>query len=173
MVFWGSRMRTRDIIIGAVVLVVLISGVLIIRKARNKAVAVPTSTPTIAERVQKSFNGLVIPSDRENVDLSDVTGGEGIGVASRKYSGGTFSLTIMADLPEPKSGYFYQGWIIRGSIGDNDFSYVSVGPLRLAKGGYITDFSSAKDYSDYKKVVVTLEKGNGAIPEGHVLEGSF
>lgn len=166
-------MRTRDIIIGAIVLIVLISGVLIIRRARNRSAVLPTSTPTIAERVQKSFNGLIIPSDRENVDLNDVTGGEGIGVASRKYSGGTFSLTIMADLPEPKSRYFYQGWIIRGNLGDNDFSYVSVGSLRLAKGGFIADFSSAKDYSDFKKVVVTLEKVNDATPEGNVLEGSF
>lgn len=168
-----ARMRTRDIIIGAIVLVVLISGVLIIKRARNRSAVLPTSTPTIQERVQKTFNGLVIPADRENADLVDVTGGQGIGVASRKYSGGTYSLTIIANLPDPKSGYFYQGWIIRGSVGDSNFSYISAGKLRLAKGGYLTDFTATKDYSDYKKVAVTLEKADDATPEGNVLEGSF
>lgn len=166
-------MKTRDIVIGAIVLVVLISGVLIIKRAKNRAALLPTPTPSIQERVQKTFNGLVIPTDRENTDLTAVGGAEGIGVASRKYSGGTYSITVMADLPEPKSGYFYQAWIVRGSTGDSDFSYISTGALRLAKGGYISDFTSSKDYSGYKKVVVTLEKISDNTPESHVLEGSF
>lgn len=156
-----SYMKTRDIVIGAIVLVILVTGVLLIRRARNNRLAsLPTPTPSIQQRLQKTFNGLTIPTDRESADLTDVTGGQGIGVASRKFSEGTFSLTVMANLPSPKSGTFYQAFLFK------DSSSISIGSLRLAKGGYIVDFTSLKDYSGYNRVVVDLEGK-------HVLEGSF
>lgn len=167
-------MKTRDIVIGGIVLVVLIAAALLIRRARlNKQASLPEATPTISERVQKTFNGISIPTDRESADLSDVSGGQGIGVATRKYTGGTFSLTIMANLPTPQSGYFYQGWVIRGDPSESGYSMLSVGKLRFAKGGYIVDFSSPRDYSDYGKVVVSIERVFDSTPETNILEGSF
>lgn len=166
-------MKTRDIVIGLIVLVVLISGALIIRngrKAPTSGIALPT--PNFAQ-VENKFPSLTIPSNADRVNLNSVNGATGMGESFRTYSNGRFSLTIMADLSAPKTGYFYQGWLVRGNAGDANFALVSTGKLSLAKGGYITEFSAIKDYSDYKKVVVTLEKVYDATPEQHVLEGSF
>ena len=58
-------------------------------------------------------------------------------------------------------------------MGDADFAFISTGPMSVAKGGYLLEFSSAIDYSDYKGVVITLEKVNDKTPETHILEGSF
>jgi len=76
-------------------------------------------------------------------------------------------LTILAGLPDPKTGYFYQGWIVNGT------TYLSLGKLRVAKGGYLVDFRSTTNYSNIKNVVVTLEKVFNNTPETRILEGSF
>ncbi len=164
-------MKARDVVIGFVVLVILIGGALWIRKAKNK-VETPVPTPNITERISKTFN-LEIPDDVDKAELTDVSGGDGSGVATRKFETGIFSHAVLADLPEPTPGYFYEGWLVRGKVGDSNFSYFSTGKLGIAKGGYLLNFASAKDYSDYTKVVVTLEKVNDKTPEQHILEGSF
>lgn len=164
-------MKTRDVIIGFVVLVILVGGALWVRKAKRNA-ETPVPTPNITERISKSFN-LEIPDDVDKAELTDVSGGDGSGVATRKYEAGTFSHTVLADLADPEAGTFYEAWLVRGNPGDANFAYFSTGKLRIAKGGYLLDFSSSKDYSDYTKVVVTLEKVFDKTPEQHILEGSF
>ncbi len=166
-------MKTRDIVIGLIVLVVLISGALIIRngrKAPTSGIALPT--PNFAQ-VENKFPSLTIPSNADRINLNSVAGVTGMGESFRTYSNGRFSLTIMADLSAPSAGYFYQGWLVRGNAGDANFAYISAGKLNLAKGGYITEFAANKDYSDYKKVAVTSEKVFANTPEQHILEGSF
>lgn len=161
-------MKTRDIVTGVIVLIVLIAGVLIIRNIRNKNLkAIPSPTPSIEQKVTQKFGNLTIPANADKADLTDVSGGQGLGEAVRTFENGKFTLTVLADLPAPKAGYFYQGWISNGTTN------LSLGQLRIAKGGYLVDFTSAKDYSSYGKVVVTLEKVLNNTPETHVLEGSF
>lgn len=166
-------MKTRDIVIGFIVLVFLIVGVLWIRNARNKKVAsLPVPTPNIADQISKIFN-YQIPADANKADLKDVTGGNGSGIATAKFANGSFTSTVLVDLPDPVSGKFYQAWLIRGNSGDANYSIISLGVLRAAKGGFLVDFQSAKDYSDYKNVVVSIETGTVYGPTSHVLEGSF
>lgn len=161
-------MKTRDIVTGLIVLVILIAGVLLIRNARNKSLTnVPSPTPSIEQQVTQKFGNLTIPANADKADLTDVSGGQGMGEAARTFENGKFSLTVLADLPSPKAGYFYQGWIFNGTAD------ISLGKLRIAKGGYLIDFTSTKDYSSYSKVVVTLEKVFDNTPETHILEGSF
>jgi len=150
--------RTRDAVIGLIVLVALISGALFIRNSRKDKLAV--TTPTIEQKVTEKFGGLTIPSDVDKADLTDVSGGTGLGIATRKFANGRFELTVLADLPNPTTGSFYKASILK------DNSSISIGSLRIAKGGYLVDFTSQIDYSDYNKVVVTL--GGKTI-----LEGSF
>lgn len=160
-------MKTRDVVIGFVILVVLIAGALVIRNARNaKTTNVPLPTPNF-KQIESKFPSLTVPANADRINLNSVNGATGMGESFRTYSNDRFSLTIMADLSAPKAGYFYQGWIA------NAKSFVSLGKLSLAKGGYLSEFGANKDYSDYKKVVVTLEKVYDATPETHVLEGSF
>jgi hypothetical protein len=152
--------KTRDAIIGFIVLVVLISAAVLIKNARKPKVTLPLATPTIEQRVSQKFGGLIIPSDVDKADLNAVSGSTGVGVATRKYANGKFELTVLADLPEPKAGTGYQAYLYK------DSSPILLGTLRIAKGGYMLDFTSSKDYSDYKKVVVKLSGAS-------ILEGSF
>jgi len=62
---------------------------------------------------------------------------------------------------------------VRGRQGDENFAYISTGRLTLAKGGYMLEFESSRDYSEYSEVVVTLEAVDDKKPEKHILEGSF
>lgn len=153
---------------GLVIIVVLVAGVLIIKNIQNKkAASLPTPTPSIESRVTQKFGNITIPSNADKADLNDVSGGQGIGEAAKTYENGKYTITVLADVPEPSAGYFYQAWIVKG------LTYTSIGKLRVAKGGYLVDFSVNKDYRDSTKVVVTLEKVFDNTPEKTILEGSF
>jgi hypothetical protein len=146
-------MKARDIVTGLVVLIVLIAGVLLIRNARNKRLAaLPTPTPTIEQKVSKTFNGLVIPADVDKAELKDVTGGNGFGVATRTE--------ILVNLPELPKGQYYQG-----KLENSQGKLVLIGTFRVAKGGYLLEYNSSK-YPGYDKVLVVLGSKT-------LLEGSF
>ena len=163
-------MRTREIVIGVIILAVVAGAIVWIRRA--KTAQEPLPTPSIEEKIEKTFN-LEIPEDVERADLNDVTGGTGSGIATRKYASGRFTHALLADLPEPASGTFYEGWLVRGKEGEANFAFISTGRMRVAKGGYLLELTSSTDYSDYKGVVVTLERVDDKKPEAHILEGSF
>ena len=145
-------MRTRSVFIAFIVIVAIIVGVLIINKKLkvNKLLA-PSVTPNIQQQIENKFKGLIIPSDAEKIELKDVSGGVGMGLATRTE--------ILADLPELPSGQFYQGWL------EKDGKTVPLGNLKLAKGGWMLNYNSSI-YPGYNKVIVT-------VGEKHILEGSF
>lgn len=96
--------------------------------------------------------------------------GNGSGTATRQIKSGAFIHTITAEIPEPASDKFYEGWLVKGS------EYFSTGKLSKKDNQFILDYQSPKDKTSYSRVVVTLEtlsKGLDDIPETHVLEGSF
>ncbi|MBI4157903.1 anti-sigma factor [Candidatus Woesebacteria bacterium] len=163
-------MNRRDIITGVIILVLVIGGFLWLRNRAPKEVTAPSTSNQ--ENIERSFN-LTIPDDVDTADLEDVSGGDGSAVATRKFENGTFTHMVLADLSDPAAGTFYEGWLVRGKMGDFDFAYISTGKLRVAKGGFLLEFKSAVDYSNYNGVVVTLEKVNDKTPETHILEGSF
>lgn len=161
----------RNIVIGLAAIAIIAGIVYWYQKTRTPELPFAPE-PTFQETFENKFN-VQIPDDVEKAELSDVSGGDGSGLATRKYEGGIFSHNVLADLADPDAGYFYEGWLVRGKSGDSDFAYISTGRLNLAKGGYILEYQSSKDYSDYEGVVVTLEKVNDKTPEKHILEGSF
>jgi hypothetical protein len=146
-------MKTRDVAIGFVFLVILIAGILWIFKAKNQRVsATPIPSPNIAAKIDKAFPNLNIPKGTERANLSDVSGGSSLGLATRTE--------IVANLPDPKAGEVYQGWLY-----NSEGKSVSLGNFRISKSGWILTYDSSK-YPGYNKVVVT--KGIY-----HILEGSF
>lgn len=163
-------MNRKDIIIGLVVLALIAGGIFLFK--RPKQAPLEIQEPSIEQKVEDKFN-FVVPDDVDKTELKDAAGGDSFAVATRKYESGTFTHTLLADLPDPDPGYFYEGWLVRGREGDADFAFISTGRMYIAKGGYLLEFQSAEDYSDYKNVVVTLEKVNDQKPEKHVLEGAF
>lgn len=132
-------MKTRDIAIGLVVLVVLISAVLVIKKSLNKKNLIVPSDTSIEQKISKTFNGLVIPEDTEKIELKDVSGGESFGIAT--------DTEVLANLPDLSNGYFYQVW------SNDSGKLISLGKMRMAKGGYIFE-GNLKN----KKIVVSKEK---------------
>lgn len=165
-------MARRDIIIGLIV-VALIAGVIYFsRRSRTPRLETIAPTPGAEERIEGKFK-TEIPSDVERADLKDVRGGDSTGIATRKYKDAKFTHVVMADLPDPEAGSFYQGWLVKGSEGEANYSLVPTGRLRVAKGGWLLEYNSLKDYSDHPKVVVSQEAISDAKIETKVLEGSF
>ncbi len=167
------KTNRKDLIIGAVILVGLLIVIIWSRRNQELAISTPTPFPTISEEeLEKDFN-LDIPDNIDKANLSDVSGGTGLGLATRDFANSTFTVTVLGDLPEPQAGYFYQAWAVRGNEGQTNYAQVSLGKMRVAKGGWLLDFQSKVDYSDYSKVVVSLEKTFDQKMEMKVLEGSF
>jgi hypothetical protein len=163
--------KKQDVITGILVILILVGGVYFINRARkSNKIEEPIPTPSISERVSDTFGGLTIPPD---VDRADLKGDEGVGIATRSYENGRFELTVLADLENPPEGYFYQAWLVRDDPSAEGSVLISASKLRVAKGGYLAEFIASEDYSDYKKVTVTLEKTFDQTPEKEILTGSF
>jgi hypothetical protein len=45
--------------------------------------------------------------------------------------------------------------------------------MKQAKGGWMIELQTKTNYSDYKKVVISLEEKADNTPEKRILEGSF
>jgi len=165
-------MNRRDIVIGLLVLAAL-AGVIYFRSREDtrEELTVPQTLST-EDALEEKF-ALELPDDVEKTELNDVIGLAASAIATRKFDAGTFTLTVLADLPEPDQGTFYEGWLVRGSEGDSDFNVISIGRLRIAKGGYLLEFQSSIDYSEHSNVIITQEKVADNVPEKHILEGSF
>ncbi len=152
--------KKKDIIVGLIILVV-VAGIFYFFKNRANSLKVPeTNEPTInqiEQNLKDKFN-FNVPGDVEKTDLKDVSGGDGVGIATRTE--------ILADLADPNAGYFYQAWL------EKDEKLVSLGKLGMAKGGWLISYSSSK-FPGYDKVVISLEKVFDNNLEKRVLEGSF
>jgi hypothetical protein len=146
-------MKTRDIVLGLIVLIVLVLGVLWIKKVRTDRALRLQTTPSTEEKISNSFGDIQIPDDATKVELSDVSGGDGFGVATEDM--------VLADLPDPEAGTFYQVWI------EKDGKLTSLGKMRIAKGGWLLE----GNVSD--KVIVSREKVFDSTLETKILEGSF
>ncbi len=161
-------MRRKDIIFGLLFLAVFV-GLFFFLKNRqpSKTIKVTETLPQVEENVEKRFR-ITIPDDVDKVELSSVSDIAGSAIATRKYESGKFTHMVLADLPDPEAGSFYEGWLVK-----EDGSYISTGKMEIAKGGYLLEFQYPTDISSYNKVVVTLEKTADTKPEKYILEGSF
>jgi len=165
-------MKRKDIVIG-LVLIVLLAGIIYIRqRSKPEEELVVPETLSSEETFEEKFN-IQIPDDADKADLKEVEGSGGTGIATKEVDSGKFNHNVLVDLPDPEGGYFYEGWLVKGEEGEEDYSLISTGKLRLAKGGWMLDYSSSTDLSDYSKVIVSLEKTFDKNIEKKVLEGSF
>ncbi len=161
-------MRQKDIILGLIFLAVFAGLFLFFRNRQaSKVTKVPETLPKVEENIEKTFR-ITIPDDVDKVELSSVSDIKGSAIATRKYELGKFTHMVLADLPDPETGTFYEGWLVKG-----DETYISTGKMTIAKGGYLLEFQYPTDISSYNKVVVTLEKKADTKPEKYILEGSF
>ena len=164
-------MNRRDIVIGAGILL-LLAGVIYWRQTtRPEETRVP-ETLSVEDQLEEQFK-FEIPEDVDKAELKDVAGVGATAIATRDYKNGKYTHTVLVDIADPEVGTFYQGWIVKGEEGSEDFSMISTGKLRLAKGGWMIEYESSTDYSDYDKVLITQEKVLDNLPEDKLLEGAF
>jgi len=166
-------MNRRDIVIGVGVLL-LIGGLVFYwrQKSTKKEQIVVPAVQSVQDKIEEKFK-YQIPENVDKAELKDVTGGNASAIATREYQNQKYSSTFLADLPDPEAGTFYQAWLVKGTQGQEGYSIVSLGKLVIAKGGWMIDFSSQKDYTSYDKVMVTKETIFDNTFEKTVLEGSF
>jgi len=166
-------MKQKDIVVG-ILLLVIVAGLIFYKQKTSKPqeeMKLP-ETLSVEKAIEEKFK-LEIPEDVDKAEMKDVSGGTSQAIATRKFEAGRFTLTILADLPDPQRGEFYQGWLIKGKEGEAGFSRISLGKLTLSKGGWILDYKKDSDLRDYSKVQVSLEKVFNSTPEKLILEGSF
>lgn len=164
-------MNRRDIVIGFIILVVVAGIIYLVRRPKVTPLATPTPS-SVEQNIESKFN-TTIPEDTEKAELKDATGGASSGIAARKFENNKFTLTVLADLPDLTSAEFYEVWIVRGQTGESNYSLIAIGRMQIAKGGYLLDYTSATDYSDYQKVIVSQETRLTNLPQKTVLEGSY
>lgn len=157
--------------VGFVVLVVVVS-VWWVRRGvwkQDDLLSVGDGKMIVPLGMEKEFEevGIVVSDDASKVELGDVSSGSSRGVASVEKDGNFYVHYVVADLPELAEG-FYEGWLVN-SKGD----VLYTGKLENKKGGWVLEFRTDKDLSDYKKVVITEEIKDDEKPEKHVLEGSL
>ncbi len=104
------------------------------------------------------------------VGLKSVNNFVGSGLAIRSFIDGEYKHTVNAQLMDPQSGKFYEGWLVNGK------SFFSTGKLIKVDDEYVLNYVSKEDKREYKQVVITEETevdGLDNKPETHVLEGEF
>jgi len=89
---------------------------------------------------------------------------------SHLFDDGYFLHTANINIELAEDGYFYEGWLVKGS------DVVSTGHLSNYFGDvrHAVRFESETDYTDYTKVVITLEPDDGnPAPAVHVAEATL
>jgi len=164
-------MKVRDIVIAVVIIGVVGFILYNISSTDNTPEIDVTSTPSATERDLEERFQRDIPDDADRVELKssgDVMGDTNVSaIASRNLQEGRYLATVLADLGHPMVGNGYYAW-----IGDGE-NYLLLGRMQQAKGGWLIDYDSATDYSEYDEVVVSEQQSVGTAPENVVLQGTF
>lgn len=121
--------------------------------------------------------GLVVP-EQSSVTLAAVEGETGGATATRSHAAGTYTLSIVADLP-PIDGAAsaYEAWFVTPGITDF-FSLGELFPREDGKWGLVwtqTDALVRSDIAEFTRVIVIREPrdGNNGPSADHVLNGVF
>ena len=103
----------------------------------------------------------------ESASMQDVKyGGEARATVTRSFGGGTYILSVEAQLPDPKNTN-YQVWLV-GAAGPLPIDY-----MRGTGTSWSLSLRDQDKYSKYNGIWITLERTKDAIAEEHVMEGSF
>jgi len=105
----------------------------------------------------------------EAIILIAVDRSDSIGAGYRLIKDGKLYHSVMVQLPDPPTGQ-YEGWLVQPS----PLQFFSTGVLEKDEDGlWVIEYMSDQEFSEYYRVVITLETVIDATPEKHVLEGDF
>lgn len=166
-------MNKRDIAIGAVILIVLLGAIYLLRSSGSDSStnATPTASPISVEEKIESVFKVTIPENADKAELKGTENSDTSGIATRNLEKG-FSLTILADLPDPETGVVYKA-NLRKADSTKPEDAVQLGTLKIAKGGWMIDYQSNTDLKDFKNVSVVQESSSDPKNTKIVLQGSF
>ncbi len=170
-------------------LIVLLISTFLIVGCNNKKAATPTPTPSPTEVTQEEINnvktelqkltGQATPTGNatpttpaKETILKPQSGYEATGYASHSFADNKYTLTVLADLPQASSGQTYQAWLLQAPLG-SDSQPVKIGQLKIAKSGYMLDYSSTTDMTQYKYFVISQETDNDNQIQTPVLTGQI
>lgn len=161
--------------IGAVVLVVVGLGVFLYRQSQQptEEVAVVDQEEVARDRAEQFLQNLdvEIPEDATRVNLRDVAGTEGAGIATRRPQGDVLLQSLLVALPDPQPGEFYEAYLLSS---DETQDPMYLGKMRMVKGGWALDYQlDSQEAQDYSKIQVTREKTDDRQLEEVVLEAEF
>ncbi len=165
-------MKNRDIVIGLVVILVIAGVIFLIRRPEEE---VEDQTPTVEEveeELEESFK-FEIPEDVDKARLVDLLKLGITGLVTRDVQEDKTTYAVLVDLPDPEEGVFYEAWLVKKDEQGED-TYLSIGRLRVAKGGYLLEHDAyEEELKEYDMVIITREKVVDSTPEEVILEGSF
>lgn len=99
--------------------------------------------------------------------LSDVKyGGRASATAARSFGGGSYILSVVATLPDPKN-VSYQVWVAGGG------EVIPIDYMRGEGTKWDLTIRASDEYSNYDEVWITLERTKDEKPEERVMEGMF
>ncbi len=110
-------------------------------------------------------------STSKQATLTNVSGGTATGKAFLLRKDGKLLFTASSNLPDPKEGTFYEGWIVKKDT--SPAQYEDTGKLKKQKdGSYEVSKEFDETYEGYDFVVITSEQADDQKPEKHILEGT-
>ncbi len=166
-----ALVERRNTVLGAIVLILIVLGLIWYTRTRQPEQITDLPTPSPTQQLEDRFN-TQIPEGAERTNLSPVNG-EGSGLATRRVENGRLEHTVLAELPDPAVGEFYQGWLIRGQEGDENYDVVKTSRMRLAKAGFVLDYVVNQDLLDHNRVLISRERVDDSNVETAVLQGEF
>ena len=103
--------------------------------------------------------------------VRDIVTANSSGFVNALYQNGEYALNAQfGNLPEPKNGDFYEGWLVRKS----DSHVISTGKVEKINNVYTNLYMSSTDLTDHTFYVLTLEPNDGnPAPADHILEGEL
>lgn len=148
----------RDVLIGLIFIILIVVASLVYKKVKTPKPLEDDSVNNISflEEIKNDFR-YDIPDDIKVAELKDVAGGDGRGIVTETE--------ILADLIDPEVG-FYQVWV------EKDGEYVSLGKMRVAKGGWMIEYEKINSQFPVK-FIVSLEKTFDNKIETKILEGTL
>jgi hypothetical protein len=165
-------MKRKYIVFGIIITVLLyITYQWWVRDVDDMRVPEETQVESVQERLEEKFN-VQIPEDAEKAELVDEEKRVSA-IATRTKENGTTKINILADLPDPVGGEIYQGWIEKGTEGEEGFERVSLGGFRMIKGGWIVEYNSQNNIDGFERVVISKESGISSEMGEKIVEGSF
>ncbi len=148
-----------------IIVLIIVLGVVVFiffNREGEEEVLAPAATPT--KETQEAV--------RKQGELKDVSGGDSSGMAQVLFEKGKFTHSVIALMPDPTIGKFYEGWLVKKE-GGQAVNFFSTGKMTKEGGAYILNFEDTKDYPEHNDVVITLEVKDDKQPEAHILEGTL